>query len=238
MGFFSRKKPAPAPAATPPVPVPVDTMIHVKGVGGYQSLLVGPPRRVKVELMAWEKGDTITAKLDGQRVGEIDYSSGQHEILLAIRRLGLPPVIVDGEIRKGDYVPRFLAVALPSARELKAFLPAGWGPPESSVNVHMTSRYQEALAALHDPKARLREAAVSFSPHVGGKYNGEAEGVVTLNDQTIGELSASNTEKWALILSDREAGIPGQLMVRIGSTTGKDGGPSYYVEAIYKRQAS
>ncbi|MHB1171424.1 MAG: hypothetical protein ACYCZY_02800 [Lacisediminihabitans sp.] len=245
-GLFGRKKATgpqaraasvePVSAAPTAAPSAVDTMVHVKGVGGYQSLLAGPVRRAPVELMAWEKGDAITAKLNGQRVGEIDYSPDVHVALLAMRHYGLPPFVANGEIRKGDYVPRYLAVDLPTVAQLKTLLPKGWAPAESSVSIHMTTRYQEALGALYDEKAKMREAQVSFRTCEKGKYKGESEGVIDLDGQTVGELSAGNDGKWAIIREDRETGVPGQLMVKIWAGAAKDGTTKYTVEAMYRRQ--
>lgn len=240
MSFFHRKKATPPVVSAVDVVSTIDTMTHVRGVGGHQELLAGPPRRVKVELMPWERSDTITAKIGGERVGEIDCSPALHHILLAMRKNGLPSLIVDGEVRRGDVVPRYLAVALPNPDELKTLAPKGWVPAESPINVHMTTHYQDALHALYGAKTRRREAQVTFRDHEGGKYAGRPEGVITLDGQIIGELSAGADAKWSIILEDRKAGIPGRLMVLIQPGHGghAEGESPYYVEAVYRRQAS
>ena len=218
----------------------IDTMTQVRGVGRHQELLAGPPRRVRVELMPWVRGDTITAKIGGERVGEIDYSPALHQTLLAMSKAGLPPLIVEGEVRRGDVVPRYLAVALPNPVELKSLAPKGWEPAESLINVHMTTHYQDALHALYRAKTRRREAQVTFRDHEGGKYAGKPEGVISLDGQIIGELSAGADVKWSIIHEDRQAGIPGRLMVLIQPGHGghAEGESPYYVDAVYRRQAS
>lgn len=239
MGIFSRKRAIPQPEVLVETSAQVEAMTLVRGVGRHQELLAGPARHVKVELMAWEKGDTITAKVDGERVGEVDYSPALHHVLLAMRRDGQPPVVVDGEVRHGDLVSRYLAVALPDPASLMPLTPKIWAPAESPINVHMTTHYQDALVTLYRPGARRREAQVTFRVHEGGKYAGSTEGVVTLNDKVIGELSASASTKWAVILEDHRAGIPGRLMIIIWPGHGgqpKEENP-FYIDAIYKRQA-
>lgn len=239
MGIFGRKREIPQPEVTIETAVQMEAMTLVRGVGRHQELLAGPARRVKVELMAWEKGDTITAKIGGERVGEIDFSPALHRVLLALRRAGQPPVVVDGEVRHGDHVSRYLEVALPDPVSLTLIAPKTWAPAESPINVHMTTHYQDALRSLYRPSTRRREAQVSFREHGAGKYAGSTEGVVTLDDKIVGELSAGASEKWSIILEDRKAGIPGRLMITIWP--GHGGQPKadnpFYVDAIYKRQA-
>jgi hypothetical protein len=237
MSFFHRRKTV-EQSVSPVVAEPeIDNMTHVGGVGRHQAILAGPVRRVMVELMPWEKGDTITAKINGERVGELSYSTELHRVLLAMRKDGLPPVVVDGEVRRGDVVPRYLAVALPGLVELKGLAPVGWAPAENPINVHKGKNYQESLRALYKPKMRHREAQVTFRAHVGGKYDGKPEGVVTLDDQVIGELSTNSDEKWSIILQDQNSGVPGRLMVLIHPGHGgqSEGTSPYYVEAVYRR---
>jgi len=212
-------------------------MTHVRGVGRHQELLAGPPRRVQVELLPWEKGDAITAMIGGERVGEIDFSPALHHVLLALRKEGLPLVIVEGEVRIGDAVPRYLAVDLPNPSSLKPPGKKSWAPTESAVNVHMTNHYQGALHALYVPKARRREAQVSFRTHHGGKFDGKPEGVLSLDGQVIGEFSAGADEKWAIILEDVLSGIPGRVMVTIwpGHGVRPEGDGPYWVDAVYRR---
>lgn len=236
MGFFGfgkKQSAAPAPVAAG-VPAPVDTMTHVKGVGRHQQLLAALPRFVKVELMPWKQGDTITAKINGERVGEVDYSGELHTVLLAMAAQGLPPLIVDGEVRRGDIVARYLAVALPSPSELKTLLPKGWAPKENPINIQMTTRHQDGLAAAFDPKGKYREAQVIFGTHSGGKFDGQPEGTVSIDGQVIGELSAGHDDKWALIHEDQVSGVTGRLMVRIYSETDSAGVVKYTADAIYK----
>lgn len=239
MGIFSRKRTIPEPGALIEAPAQVDTMTLVRGVGRHQELLAGPVRRVKVELMAWEQGDTITVKIDGDRVGEIDFSPALHHVLLALRREGQPSVVVDGEVRHGDLVSRYLAVALPDPASLTPLASKTWAPAESPINVHMTTHYQDALKSLYRPSTRRREAQVSFRLHEGGKHAGSTEGVVTLDDKIVGELSAGSSEKWSIILEDRRAGIPGRLMIIIWPGHGGHpiGESPFFIDAIYKRKA-
>jgi hypothetical protein len=235
MGFFGIGKKQPAvPVAAPSSLAPVDTMTHVKGVGRHQQVLAALPRFVKVELMPWQQGDTITVKINGERVGELDYSGQLHTVLAAVRAHGLPPVIVDGEVRRGDIVARYLAVALPSPAELKSLLPKGWAPKESPINIQMTPRHQDGLAAAYDPKGKAREAQVTFQTHAGGKFDGQPEGIVSLDGQVIGELSAGHDDKWSLIYDDRQAGIAGRLMVRIYGGANATTATVYTVDAVYK----
>ena len=240
MGFFHRKKAATPMLSATDVHSAIDTMTHVRGVGNHQELLAGPPRRVRVELMPWERSDTITAKIGGERVGDIDFSPALHQVLLAMRKAGLPSLIVDGEVRLGDVVSRYLAVALPNPDELKPLAPKGWAPAESPINVHMATHYQDALHAIYRAKTRRREAQVTFRDHEGGKYAGQPEGIISLDGQIIGELSAGADAKWSIILEDRQAGIPGRLMVLIQPGHGghAEGDSPYYVDAVYRRKAS
>jgi hypothetical protein len=230
---FGRKQPVAvvAPKATA---APIDMMTHVKGVGRHQQILAALPRWVKVELMPWQQGDTITAKVNSERVGEIDYSASLHTVLAAMRNLGLPPVVVDGEVRRGDIVPRYLAVALPSLSELKTLLPKGWAPAESPINVQMITRHQDGLAAAYDPKGKAQEAAVTFQTHTGGKFNGQPEGQISIDGHVIGELSAGHDDKWQLIYEDQQAGITGRLMVHIYGSTDAAGKMVYSADGIYK----
>jgi hypothetical protein len=247
MSFFHRKKAVIPPVSSAVVEPVIDTMTHVGGVGRHQAILAGPVRRVRVELMPWEKGDTITAKIDGERVGELSYSTELHRVLLAMRKGGLPPVVVDGEVRRGDILPRYLAVALPEISALKAFAPEGWepakspegwAPAENPINVHRAKDYQDSLRALYKTNARRREAQVTFRTHVGGKYDGKPEGVIVLDGQVIGELSPTSDEKWSIIHQDRAPGIAGRLMVIIVHPRHEaqpDSDIPYYTDAVYRR---
>lgn len=240
MSFFRHKKATPLPDSDAKMPSPIDTMTKVRGVGRHQELLAGPVRRIRVELMAWERGDTITVKIDGERVGEIDYAPALHHALLAMRKDGHPPVVVDAEVRRGDSVPRYLAVVLPDPAAFTPLPLKRRAPAESAVNVHMTSHYQDALKALYKTGGRRREAQVTFRAHEGGKHAGRPEGVITLEDQIIGELSANADDKWSILFEDRNSGIPGRLMVRIwpGHGSNPSGDSPFYVEAVYRRQPS
>jgi hypothetical protein len=235
MGFFGfGKKHQTTPAVI--APEASDTMAHVKGVGRHQQILAGLPRRVQVELMPWEQGDAITAKINGERVGELDYSGPLHTVLAALRKRGLPPVIVDGEIRRGDIVPLYLAVALPSVEDVRALLPSDWAPALTHINVGMTSRYQDELALVYNIKQN-RVAEVTFRSHEGGKADGLREGVVTLDGHVIGELAPANQKlQWAIIDSDQQNGILGRLLVEtVKSHNAAKNVDEFGVRATYKR---
>ena len=207
--------------------------LWVGGVGAYQAALARMPRDVEVELMPWVRGSDITAKVGGVKVGELPYSPKLHEVLFARREAGMAAAMFSGEVRDGDYVPRFLAVFVPVGAELDALAPAGWVrpiPAESTIKVHRTGAYQDALAEAHRPNGRRREAEVTFGLTESGKYAGEVCGTVSLGGAVIGELSAAYGDKWALIYEDQAAGISGRLLVDVQNL-----GDKYAVAAVYKR---
>jgi len=238
MGLFGLGKKRVATAAVvPPAAAPAnDWMTLVRGVGRHQQILAGLPPHVQVELMPWEQGDTITAKINGERVGELDYSGPLHTVLAALRTRGLPPLIVEGEVRRGDIVPLYLAVALPSTEEIRAQLPSNWAPALTHINVGMTSHYQDELALVYNIKQN-RVAEVTFRSHEGGKADGLREGVVTLDGHVIGELAPANQKlQWAVIDSDQQNGIPGRLLVEtVKSHNAAKNVDEYGVRATYKR---
>jgi len=221
-----------------------DSMTTVSGVGRHQAILERSSSRVVVELVPWKRGDAITVKLDGERVGELDYSGNLHTVLIAMMTAGLPLVSVPGEVRRGDRVPWYLAVATPDPTALKVLHPELWVPgvqsvkllPETGISVYRAGNYQPALRALYRANARRREATVTFGVHTSGKFAGQRNAMVELDGQLIGELIAQYSEGWALIAEDREVGVPGRLMVRVQVDRYGDAvdGP-FFVQALYKR---
>lgn len=78
--------------------------VNVTSVGDYQEVLDRKlPYAVQVELFPWERGNSVTARVDGQRVGELPASVATrlHPVLRARRKAGMPPVVVRGEARWG-----------------------------------------------------------------------------------------------------------------------------------------
>ncbi|MBC7593501.1 MAG: hypothetical protein H7288_06125 [Kineosporiaceae bacterium] len=220
-----------------------DSMTTVSGVGRHQKILGGLLGRVTVELVPWKRGESITVKLQGERVGE--FSNGKlHTVLLAMMTAGLPLVNVPGEVRRGDWVPRYLAVATPDPKILKALHPELWAPgvqpvkmlPQKGIGVYRTGNYQPALRELYRPNARRREATVTFGVHTSGKFTGQRNATVELGGQVIGELIAQYSEGWELIVEDREVGVLGHLMVRVEiDRNGNDIDGPFIVDALYKR---
>ncbi len=216
--------------------------VNVQGVGDYQGLLTGRiPRFAEVELFAWDRGEGITARIDGVRVGDMPsrFVSKAHAALRARRQAGLEPVCLPGEIRRGDYVPAYLAVKVPGYYEVESWArslaPGGWSRPREKEEYPYFStakQYQEALAALfakYSEAARGLKAEVTFMPRPAGKNAGELMGVVSRDGLVITEFDVDH-ERWAGVYSDHVAGNIGRLLVSFSqSSNGK-----YRANGVYK----
>jgi hypothetical protein len=188
---------------------------------------------VKVELMPWKQGDTITAKINGKRVGELDYSDQLRTVLAAMAAQGVPSVVVDGEVRRGDVVARYL-VALWSLGTAHP-VPAGLGSKgDRDQHSDDDPAPRRARRRRLRPERRVPGGRVTFGTHSGGKFDGQTEGAITLDGSVIGELSAGHDEKWGRIHEDQESGISGRLMVRIYAGTDAAGVTTYTADGVYK----
>lgn len=216
--------------------------VNVEGVGDYQRLLSGRvPRPAEVELFAWDRGEGVTARIDGERVGEMpsNFVSKAHAALRARRQAGLEPVYLTGEIRRGDYVPAYLAVKVPGYYEVESWArslaPEGWSRPREKEEYPYFStakQYQEALAVLfakYSEATRGLKAEVAFMPRPAGKNAGELMGVVSRDGLVITEFDVDH-ERWAGLYSDHVAGNVGRLLVSFSqSSNGK-----YRASGVYK----
>lgn len=223
-------------------PTATEGWVNVQGVGDYQKLLAGRvPRTVQVEMFPWDRGEGITARLNGERVGDMPWNfvSKAHAALRARRQAGLQPVHLPGEIRRGDYVPVYLAVQVPGYDELATWVrsqaPEGWSMPRAKEEYPYFStakQYQEALAALfvkYGDATRALKVDVQFMPRPTGKSAGDLMGVVSRDGLVITEFDVEN-ERWAGLYSDHVAGNPGRLLVTFSqSSNGK-----YRASGVYK----
>ena len=215
--------------------------VNITGVGDYQEVLDGTlPRPVQVELFPWDRGGSVTARLDGKRVGELPASVAArvHPVLHARRRAEMPPVIVRGEARRGDYVPVYLAVNIPHRDKFTGWLasitPPGFTQPrpkEEDVNLHALNKYQDALAALfgrYGPKTRGVETRIEWTTTPSGKYAGRPMGIVSVDGIAFAELQAARPDKWQAIHDDHRAETPGRLLVTFWQHEGKHGAFAIY----------
>lgn len=91
-------------------PIADDEWVNVHGVGEYQRVLAGMvPCTVQVELFPWDREERVTARVNGQRVGELSdgFAGKVHAVLHARRVTGLAPIIVEGEVRRDGSVGGF-----------------------------------------------------------------------------------------------------------------------------------
>jgi hypothetical protein len=215
--------------------------VNVTSVGGYQEVLDRKlPYAVQVELFPWERGNSVTARVDGQRVGELPASVATrlHPVLHARRKAGMPPVMVRGEARRGDYVPIYLAVNIPHRDKFAGWIacitPEGFTRPrprEEDVNLHALNKYEKALAALfgeHGVRTRGIEARIEWTTSPSGKYAGQPKGIVSLDGITFAELHASHPDKWRAIYDDHQMGTPGRLLVKFWKHEGRHGAFAVY----------
>ncbi len=216
--------------------------VSVSGVGGYQEVLAGRlPRRVRVELFPWDRGTSVTVRVDGQRVGELPVGVADrvHAVLRARREARMPPVVVAGEVRRGDYVPVYLAVNIPSRDKFTGWIasvaPDGFTQPrpkEEEVGLHALSKYQNALAPLFEKygaNSRGVEVSIEWTTTPSGKYAGQPMGLVCLDGATFAELQAAHPDKWQAIYHDHQGGTLGRLLVTFWRHEGK-----YGAYAVYK----
>lgn len=254
MAWFSRKdkvavtpagvgsKSAPSTGVQRPSAPPGMDWVSIQGVGDHQKALGGTvPRAVHVELFPWEREQRVTARVGGQRVGELPSSieRSTYAALRARRSAGMPPVVLQGEIRRGDRVPVYLAVALPTVSQLASWAmsiaPEGWSLPrakQEDVTLQGLHDYQEALATLHQKYGNAKRrpvASIEWTAAQGGKHDGEPLGLVSLDGIVFAEFRPRSPEKWRPLYEDHKAGTPGRLLV---SFTKGSGG--YGAWAVYK----
>jgi hypothetical protein len=225
----------------PELPIDEGRWINVQGVGEYQRVLQGRvPRAVQVELFAWERSEQITARLDGERVGDLPWQivGPAHAALRARRERGLPPVFLPAQVRRGDYVPAYLAVRLPAQDEFDAWLasvtPEGWTKPrekEEYPSFSTAKAYQEALAELfakHGAKDRSLVATIEFETRQDKKGNDFTLGIVKRDGLVVTEFNIDHP-RWEPIYNDHQAGTPGRLLVRFSKS-----GEKYRASGVYK----
>jgi len=210
--------------------------LNITGVGDYQKVLAGRlPRHVQVELFPWDRGTSVTARVDGRRVGELPpgVADRLHPVLHARREAGMPPVMVLGQARRGNYVAVYLAVNIPNRDKFTGWIssiaPEGFTQPrpkEERASLHALNKYQDALALLFEKygsRTRGVEASITWTTTPSGKYAGHPMGLVCLDGTTFAELNAAHPDNWQAIYDDHQAGMPGRLLVNFWQDKGKYG---------------
>jgi hypothetical protein len=200
-------------------PIADDEWVNVHGVGEYQRVLAGMvPCTVQVELFPWDREERVTARVNGQRVGELSdgFAGKVHAVLHARRVTGLAPIIVEGEVRRGDYLPIYLAVRIPHWGRLAAWIesvaPTSWRPrrpAEVPARLHKLGQHQEALVRLfakYGSRTRGVPAVIRFQPAPTSKYAGQTMGFVSIDEIVFAELNAPAEGSWSDVLADYEAG--------------------------------